>query len=393
MLNVESNRDAICKPVKLENSHYELHHSLFTSLASGLIFVCFFDDHGGDSQFWLAAFKSSENGFIQLYQIKIPDYFAFVSDENTNHFACITLQNNKINGIVLGEQEPSFAPLDKPIGGGDAMLPNLLKLIFCTNPTNAINAQAIAIMAQIKNSTYQHYQQLIYDYKHGEDKTADDLTALIYALQRLYSENDAEDVKKWLHKRYPNHFRASFDLACKAAEERNWNDVISLLDNVPRKGIDDGTACHICHILGISYFIKGKIEKARSLWDEGIKYEKGACDLMPLIHYANLSLMPENTRKECTDPINIILIFYQTIDHHIMSEEWLKAIKLIEASDIVLTSDLQILARLAEAYLQHETDDEDMRWFCKVYALSNFCRQQDEIHFRNEQILPPFIET
>ncbi len=387
-LDAESNSDKICKPVKLEDSNYELHHSMFTSLASALIFVCFFDG----CEFKLAAFKSSEDGFIQLYQIKIPDHFAFVSDENTNHLACITFQNNKINVIILDEQEPSFASPGKPIGL-HSELPDFLKLIFCTNPTNAINAHALAIMAQIKNSTYEHYQQLIHNFKHGKDKTAEDLAALIYALQRLYSSNDAEDVKKWLHKRYPDHFRVLFDLACRAAEERHWSEVISLLGNVSRKGIDDGTACHICHILGISYFAEGKIEKARSLWEEGIEYEKGECDLMPLIHYANISLMPENMRTKCADPINITLTFYESVDNHITAEEWLKAIKLIETSDIVLTSDLQILARLTEAYLQLETDDEDMRWFCKVYALSNFCKNQNKIHFSNEQILPPFIET
>lgn len=157
---------------------------------------------------------------------------------------------------------------------------------------------------------------------------------------------------------------------------------------------DDGSGRHSCHLLGIAYFATGDVKTALSTWEKGLQYENGKCDLRPHIEYAELSLMSpqEREKRKTGSSIAKMLNLFDTIDDHMSKGKWDAAITLIESDYNMERADGQILARLAQAYLNMNYEVGTVRRFGKIIALAYYCSRFNKSS-KSRFCLPPCIET
>lgn len=392
VLNIEVKPDLKEKyqPVIIKNSNGELQHLIFTSLDTGIIFIFFIDNSSEPSEYILAAFKETAQGFAQLYEVSVPRNIAFAYDEFSKHLAAINFQGNKVQAVILNEDPPVFD--FKPHKPVKKVFPEFRSdYYFCNNPTGHIKATSLAYMAQIRNETEKELSQAINKMK--QSNTPDEMSALIYALHRTFQFDKENDLKLWMRTQYPNHFSVLLDCAEEAAQEKKWSDVVSLLERISRTDLNDGTARHICHLLGIGYFIQGEIEKAEDIWMEGITYENGECDLAPYIEYAKLSLMPAKKRQKQKGNVKEILNIFESIDNHLAHKRWRNAIETMEKTDVLSKNDLQIMSRLTWAYLNQNVMPSEMQWLFKVIVLASYCQIYNNDFMQDNKVLPPYLET
>jgi len=380
------------QPLRIKNSNGESHHSIFTSLDTGIIFLYFVDDSSGSSEYILAAFKETAQGFAPLYEMIVPMKIAFASDEFSRRLAAINFQGNKVQALILNEGPPVFDfKALKPI---KKKFPEFRSdFYFCNNPTGPIKATSLAYMAQIKNETEKELSKAINTMKQSGSNTPDEISAFIYALLRTFKFDKENDMKLWMRTQYPNHFSVLIDCAEEAAKGKKWSDVVSLLEKISRTDLNDGSARHVCHLLGIGYFIQGEIKKARDIWREGISYENGECDLTPYIEYAELSLLPAKKRQQKNDDVSEILNIFESVDNHLAHNEWRNSIEIIEKIDVLSKNDLQIMSRLTWAYLNQNVMPGQRQWLFKVIVLANYCQIYNNNFMQENKVLPPYLDT
>jgi hypothetical protein len=213
----------------------------------------------------------------------------------------------------------------------------------------------------------------------------------------MYSEL-AREMRTRFRKSYPDHPVALIELATEAIGERKWGKVISLLGEVSLAGLNEGTACHICHLLGMAMFAEGDIEGALDTWEKGAAYENIRCDLAPYITYAEISLMSPKRIKKISANNNIsrtlrTLSVFETVDARLLNKEWRAAISIMEKYNVQSSSDLQLHARFAEAFLHQHVSPGELQWFCKVFVLATYCENHSDKYMSNNPVLPPQIES
>ncbi len=215
----------------------------------------------------------------------------------------------------------------------------------------------------------------------------------VAALERMLRLEEAGDLKRWMREKYPDHYLVRIEMADEASRKSNWPAVIDLLQGLSREGLDDGSACHLCHLLGMVYFILGEVQQALGTWKEGLAYENGRCKLEPYIEYAEVALQyPESEkRSEATSAAARMLSIFEQVDRHLADGQWKQAIATVESRAPLTNADQQILTRLAQAYLQLDFIPGEMRWICKVLALANFL-DCFKTYYKKDPVLPPHIE-
>jgi hypothetical protein len=398
LLTIEKAPDGegTCQPFIIDDSHGELIHSIYTALDHGLIFIYFGDNSTEESRYYLAAFTTSEHGFEKLYQVESPGKLILAADEFSQKVVAINTGNGGYQAVILGRDKPVFA--DNAVDPGFKLsLPSFDRLMTCDAPTGAMNAAKLAFMLQIKNCPVSEFDDLLLDMTQPDDNDPDKIVAFINALEHLLYVDLAKDMKTWFQKNYPGHPMSLIELASVAIREREWWKVVTLLEKVCLDDLNDGTACHICHLLGMGLFARGYIERALYTWKKGATYDRGHCDLAPYITYAGIALMSPKKRKRkmvsAKSDILRTLNFFEMVDVHLLNKEWLEAISIMEKYNAPSSYDLQVLARFAEAYLHQSVVPGEMRWFCKVVALATYCEMHSNKSMNINQVLPPYIEA
>jgi hypothetical protein len=223
----------------------------------------------------------------------------------------------------------------------------------------------------------------------------DKIVAFINALEHLLYFDLAGELKTLFQKNYPYHPMSLIESASAAIKEREWWKVVTLLEKVRLDDLDDGTATHICHLLGMGQFARGHIKRALYTWTKGTTYERGHCNLAPYITYAEAALMSPKKRKKVSAKNDILktVNFFEIVDAHLSKQEWYEAVSIMEKHNVLSSSGLQLLARFAEAYLHQHVVTGEMRWFCKVAVLANYCERHRDRFIRCNQVLPPHIEV
>ncbi len=387
--------DKTFMPVIIDDSHGETMHSIHTALEDGLIFVNFDGGFSAERHHNLAAFSPIENSFEKLYQVEAPAKLILVTDESSQKVAAINIGGNGTQAVILGRDIPEFADNNGDTGFKWS-LPSFDGIIMtCNQPTGAGNAAVSAFMMQIRNCSNDEFDALPASMKQPGDNGPDKIAAFIYALESLFYNDTANDVKTWFQKQYPDHPMVLIDVATGAIQEQKWRKVISLLEEVSLAGLDDGTACHICHLLGMGLFAEGDIERALETWKTGAAYERGRCELSPYISYAEIALMAPKKRKEVISENDILraLNIIETVDTHLLNKEWFEAISVMEKYNVLSSYDLQLIARFADAYLHLSVAPGERRWFCKVVALANYCEEYSNKSRSRSQVFPPDIEV
>jgi hypothetical protein len=385
--------EGTCKPFIIDDSHGELIHFIYTALDDGLIFIYFCDDSIKGTHYYLVAFTPGEHGFEKLYQVEPPGKLILAADELSQKVVAINTRNGRYQAVILGRDKPLFADNVDP--GFKLSLPSFDSIMTCDAPTGAMNAAKLAFMMQIKECPVGEFDDLILRIKQPDDNDPDKIAAFINALEHLLYVDLARDMKTWFQKNYPDHPMSLIEFATLAVREQEWRKVVTLLEEVSIAGLDDGTACHICHLLGMGLFAEGDIERALDTWKKGAAYERGHCDLPPYITYAKIALMSPKKRKKVSAKNHILrtLNFLEMVEVHLLNQEWLEAISIMEKYNVPSSYDLQVLARFAEAFLHQRAVPGELRWFSKVIALATYCEMHRNKSLSINQVLPPHIEV
>ena len=396
LLTIEKAPDGegTCQPFIIHNSHGELMHSIYTALEHGLIFIYFSDNITGENRYYLAAFTAAEHGFEKLYQVEAPGNLILAADEFSQKLAAISTRSQGYEAVILGRDKPVFAD-NTGDPGSRLFLPSFDSIMGCYTPTGKMNAAKLAFMMQIKNCPVSEFNDLIFRMQDPAANDPDKIAAFINALEHLLHFELAKEMKAWFQHHYPHHPMSLIEAASQAIRKREWWQVVALLEKVCLDDLDDGTACHICHLQGMGQFAQGHVERALYTWKKGAAYERGHCNLAPYITYAKVALMSPKKRKKVSAKNDILrtVNFFEIVDAHLLNEEWFEAVCIMEKYNVLSSNDLQVLARFAEAYLHQRVMPGEMRWFCKVAVLANYCEKHRDRFINYNQVFPPHIEV
>lgn len=390
--------------VKIEHSHGEMTHGIYSLPHAGLVFIYCSDSSQQNSDrknHQLLAFKFSGNRCDRLYRINVPAELIFVTDETNSKIIALdfntdNVQKDCVQAIELDENPPEFSSDSSPVFVFGKDLPSFVNTLRCGEPTGPMKASALAFTLSLQNSSAIGILTKIAAFKIDKSKKPDEIISLIMALKSETHFDQAYKLEEWFRNEHPDHPRTLIHRATRAIEKSEWQDAISHLEELSISALDDGSVRHICHLLGIALLAQGRVKKALSILEQGLALENGDCELQPLINYLKstpFSIAAE-LKLRLQDKEFSSLEIYQRVDSKLCSKDWFAVITIMENFNIAKLSDLQILARLSEAYLHHEVSPKDTRWLGKVMVLASFCdhNSKDNI-LRNNQILPPWLET
>ena len=156
----------------------------------------------------------------------------------------------------LDEKKPVFEQDNDDYDQG-AVLPSFDRIWDCNKPTGTFNALSLAFMMKIQDCIPEERFRTIWEMKQIHESDPDDTAVFIHALERMLLFDEAAAMKGLMRERFPDHCRVLIDLASEAAKEQDWQEVLSMLEGVSRDDLDDGNARHVCHLLGMSYYIQG----------------------------------------------------------------------------------------------------------------------------------------
>jgi hypothetical protein len=390
VLEVKPDPEKKYKPIKISNSDGEADHGIATSLDRGIVFAHFFQDSGKSFGRRVAAWKPTDNGLEMIFSRDAPENLMLARDEPSRRVAAVAFSPFEFEARLLDERPPEFSAslVDSP---PPLHTPPFEGPWFCALPTGKINATSMAFMLQLQNTDFRETRRMMREMK--KNAPADHVAALACALERMLRLEEAGNLKRFMREKYPDHYLVRIELADEALQKSDWPGVIDLLQGLPRESLDDGSARHLCHLLGMAYFSIGEVKKALGAWKEGLAYENGRCELEPYIDYAEIALRPSKSRKrrKAASAVSRLLSIFEQVDQHLADRQWEPAIAAVESIYPLTNADRQMLARLAHAYLQVDFTPGEMRWVCKVLALANFL-DCFKVAYKKDPVLPPYIE-
>jgi len=390
VLEVKPDPEKKYKPIKISNSDGEADHGIATSLDHGIVFAHFFQDSGKHFGRRVAAWKPTDNGLEMIFSKHAPENLMLACDEPSRQVAAVAFSPFEFEARLLDERPPEFSAslVDSPPA---LHTPPFEGPWLCSMPTGKINATSMAFMLQLQNADFRETRRMMREMK--KNAPADHVAALVCALERIFRLEEAGKLKRFMREKYPDHYLVRIELANEASQKSDWPGVIDLLQGLPRESLDDGSARHLCHLLGMAYFSIGEVQKALGTWKEGLAYENGRCELEPYIDYAEIARRSPKSRKrrKAASAASRLLSIFEQVDQHLADRQWEPAIAAAESIYPLTNADRQMLVRLAHAYLQVDFTPGEMRWVCKVLALANFL-DCFKVAYKKDPVLPPYIE-
>ncbi len=382
--------DKKISPLVIYDSDGECQNTMAILNNAGIIFVYFTSHDGSDAG--LLALKPSKEGFDPIYRVSAPKKLIIFSNEHSDGLVAMGPSSAGLKAVRLDAHPPSF----EGMVGFEEMryfFPSFDALWECDVETGAFKAETLARTLQLKEIRQLFYPEQLKKTKFLNDP--DQVAVLIRALGYMGRWNEAKSLLEWLKEHHPDHCRVLMEEAKSAAEKQDWPRVISLLEKVVPRDLDDGTARHRCHLLGMAYFAEGDAEKALRTWKRGKRHKDGHCNLDPYIAYAGLSLKDEKQRKRSRigEDMKKGLALFETVDQYMNSGDWKSVVLTMESFGALAIPDLQLQARLARAYLNQELNPEEPRFLCKLLVLADYCKKYQETIFRKNQPLPRHLET
>ncbi len=385
-LEIISDNGEISPPMFIQDSLGERSSGVFQSSNEGLVFVHYHGVYGVFIQAWELCGKAMN----MLYEIPVSGHFMLAGDEFSRRVAAVNMHTGGVEAQVLGREKPRFA-----ISAGECSLRNDIPSSFpfcsCDKPTGAMKAQMLSYMAQLKHAPDEIYDSVIEQLKVSGNP--DDMAALIYALERSLHLDTAQEQYRWFEKRYPDHPKTRINRAVEALRNQQWSESVDHLEDVPRDKLNDGLACHVCHLLGFGLWGMGFVQEALDVWEEGAGLERGGCALMPYIEYARLAIRLSRKGKKARNRGDIpeIIQVYVDVDDALAREDWLAVIARFEQYSFSSLTDIQLLARFAEAYL-HINCADDGRRLGKLMVLARYHWEYNHEGPHGVFLLPPSIQ-
>ena len=215
---------------------------------------------------------------------------------------------------------------------------------------------------------------------------------LSFAFRKLSEQNEAVTIDKWIYLKFPDHPEARLNQAGPLANVGRWTEVADLLLSADPRGLDDGAAKHLHHLLGLALLNLGETEQARLSFERGAAIEGGSCDLAAFVALATPLAEPPTMEVRPWTPEQLaargLVAAVEAADACLSRGDAIGALVALDPLLATETSEVQSLARRAEAHLRRGEAEESI--FEKACALAWFCAAHAEKkpYLRRELALP-----
>jgi hypothetical protein len=311
-----------------------------TFVASGRAFECY----------ELTALRFVDGGPEHLWRVGIPRDAVVLQDPASRVVALLTTTRPELRLTRLGPQRPAL-----PDGDTDtpALLPNMEGHGLCAGPVGEAKERIRELhsrLGELSRTRREDWTDRYVD-EHAEDPDA--LWALADALPVHGLRERADGIVEQARHRYPDHTGLRLLAVDRDGGERDWALVRELLDGCDTSTVDDGTAQHVHHLLGLAWLKAGDVERARAAFVAGIGFKEGTCDLFALLELVTPlpdPLEPSNWDESHSD-LRQLHGAIQTADACLARGDPAGAIEVMDRDAVWSRRELCSTARLAEAYL------------------------------------------
>ena len=345
----------VTEPWFLADDDGDAHHGMATTLESGLMFVLS-GTFGG--KFEISALRFGPTGPGIVWQVPVPRSTILLQEPGSMTVAALCSTHQGISVTKLGPHAPRL-PQDRT--DIETPIPNLDAFTTCGGPSGKVNARALALtklLHEVPQRDRQDWQNR-YVQKHGADAVA--IWALALAFQEL---GDWKALKRVLERalaQHPRHAGLAVLAADQARNSDGWGRVRELLEDCALDGIDENTAQHWHHLMGLAYLSSGEFERARAVLLDGSRCERGSCNLAPFLEL--VTPLPDPLEPADWDdtksPLRQLQGAIREADHCLARNDAKGALNAMNRPVVFRTREKQSTARLAEAFLANPpTDDE-----------------------------------
>ncbi|MFK5953632.1 MAG: hypothetical protein QM498_11285 [Desulfobacterium sp.] len=277
----------------------------------------------------------------------------------------------------------------------DNGIPLMDEYAFCSIASGRIYELSLEYEKRIEQNSIKAVQKMFKNMKQETGQDPEDLFAFHGALSKehLYS-GLAKEVEEWAKERFSDHPRTLMLLANQALGQMDWPTIVLLLKDVDLQGVDDGTAGHICHIMGLALFSSGEIKDAIKVWHHGKGLKESNCQFDCLMDYGNVAVMSELDREKARirGDYPEFLELLDTMDRFLGLENWEGVIQAALYFEMDSITNFQVLARLAKALLNIRPDHGKKEWLEKLILLELFLKKTRDSLFER-LCLPPHMVT
>ncbi len=353
----------------LPNSHGELSHKLLRIPGRDLVVVRYIDDSSDDTESLLTVLRCGDNAFEHCYTVTMPPHTAIAYDDDERGVYVTCSDGTHIRCLAIDDRIPNFgnaAPVAAP-----RPRPTYLNLVtMCDHPTGALSARINALTAEETGAISEALSALLVRIDVGDEDGPDEIAMAAVALERNMALAASSRLVDLLKTRYPDSFWAVYYNA-QTQTRRDWKHVINLLASVDVTTRDDGTARHVCHVLGMAHLACGDPNAALDALRTGTTFTAGKCQLDPYIATAEALLMADKdlAEKASTQREYAFVHWYRNIDRLLAGKQWREAVDAMNAGYWPGRMNCNHQLRLAEAWLHIDCKRGSTQWFEKIVAL------------------------
>ncbi|EYF08548.1 hypothetical protein [Chondromyces apiculatus] len=309
----------------------------------------------------LLAFADAGDGIGLRYRCDVPHRTALLR-ESSGRLVLVLGRPDGLTRIALGAAPPALT-VDDPHG----MLRSLgLSLVTatCHRPTGT-RAEAIRVLAfTLAAESPETRARRIATERHTNDP--DRISELSHALQLLGRAEEAGQLDRMAMKSHPRHAGLCIGYARAVANLRRWGEVVTTLAGLDMRGVDDGTAQHRSHLLGLALLHLGRPEEALDVLQRATTYGEGSCDLGWLLALATPlrgegSAPPEAgwTRRQLA--VRELASRVVAADAALAGGRADAALDHLDHTVVWEAAEVQSLARVAEAHLALDGEPDPFR--------------------------------
>ena len=359
--------DAGCgQLLTLPEGHPDTAHTVATALRDRLAYALVSSFDSGRT---LVAVRATRAGLRRAYSRSVADTALLVQDARSQRVALLQPTPRGIEGVLLGARPPEEGQSD--LVEDRAVLPSVNPPFICGWPAGAPRTKSHVLVVELERRDPRERRDFVRSYRHRHESDPQELLALLLALRQIPGEHEtAEGLSSWLAERFPDDPATVLIRAGGCAETRQWAELRRIVGAADLRRLDDGTAQHLHHLLGIARLHAGDRQGALAAWRAGMR-RLGACQLeecLPLAIPLPARLQPKHWGPG-QPVVRQLMGAVHVADQALARGDVEGALAAIDRPVVWRASELQSSARLAEAHLRSVRASS---WFHAALALARF---------------------
>ena len=308
----------------------------------------------------------------EVFRAPIPARSLVIQSNQRPGLVAFVAAEDELEVAVLGPEPPAFRPQPRM---GQLRFKTINGLLAsCNEPTGARLFAMKTLLKTMQREPPTAWARRRAAIEHESDPER--MLDLSYALEELYETQESGDVSNWAFRKHPHHPEVRVNQARPLVNLARWSEVRDLLASTDPSGLDDGTGQHMHHMLGRALLFLGEPEEAQRVLERGASYRDGKCDLAVLVALATPLAQPTTAEDRAWTPDQLaardLVAAVETADSCLAQGNAEGALVALDRLVVTETSEVQSLARRAEAHLLGGDDVGEEAFFEKARALAWF---------------------